>query len=45
MEFVISVETRLAGKTLEVCRVASVERSGSGIGLSGRFERKPAIGV
>jgi hypothetical protein len=31
MEFVIWVETRLAGKTLQVCRVASVERSASGI--------------
>jgi hypothetical protein len=32
MEFVIWVETRLAGKTLEVSQVASVERSASGIG-------------
>jgi hypothetical protein len=31
MEFVIWVETRLAGKTLELCPVASVERSASGI--------------
>jgi hypothetical protein len=31
MEFVIWVETRLAGKTLELFPVASVERSASGI--------------
>jgi hypothetical protein len=31
MEFVIWVETRLAGKTPEVCQVASLERSASGI--------------
>ena len=31
MEFVIWVETRLAGKTLALCPVASVERSASGI--------------
>jgi len=31
MEFVIWVETRLAGKALELCPVASVERSASGI--------------
>jgi hypothetical protein len=31
MEFVIWAETRLAGKTLELCPVASVERSASGI--------------
>jgi hypothetical protein len=31
MEFVIWVETRLAGKTLEVRQVASLERSASGI--------------
>jgi hypothetical protein len=31
MEFVIWVETRLAGRTLELRQVASVERSASGI--------------
>jgi hypothetical protein len=31
MEFVIWVEARLAGKTIEVCPVASVERAASGI--------------